>query len=168
MTVCSGLVAAAMLPGCSDSKNETQSLETSATPAWVLTAAPDGALGVAQAKAIAKEGDEIVIRGTIGGGKHPLSPESPVIRLVDSALYNKCTSGDDHCSTPWDYCCADSDELVAHSATIQLVDAGGEPITESPIAHGFAGLDDVVVRGTVGPRPNDAVLVVLATGIYRQ
>jgi len=166
--VFASLAPAALLLGCSESAEQAQSSTKPSTPAWVLTAAPEGAVSVLEAKASAKEGDEIVLRGRIGGGAEPVSAESSVIRIVDAGLFNQCTVEDDHCPTPWDYCCASSEELVGHSATVQLVDGSGNPITQSPTAHGFVGLDEVIVRGTVGARPNDEVLVVRATGIYRK
>jgi hypothetical protein len=135
-------------------------------PAWVLAAAPADAVGVKAAKAEAKEGDAIVLRGIIGGEMKPVSPESPVVRIVDAGLFNRCTAEDDHCATPWDYCCADPADVIANSATVQIVDERGNAITGDPTAGGLAPLDEIVVVGTVGPRATNEVLIVKATGVF--
>ncbi|MCA9312472.1 MAG: hypothetical protein KDA21_14760, partial [Phycisphaerales bacterium] len=69
--------------------------------------------------------------------------------------------------TPWDYCCEPSDSLVANSATIQLVGENGQTLEVDPVAAGLNPLDEVVVVGTVGPRPSPTVLTVKATGVHR-
>ena len=134
---------------------------------WILTTAPADASDITDAKSNAREGDAIVLRGIIGGSKDPLSAESAVFRIVDANLFNRCTSEDDSCSTPWDYCCADPDELVSKSATVQVVDAAGNPVSQDPRSVGIEELDEVIVVGTVAPRPNEKVLTVRATGIHR-
>ena len=157
--------AVLLLAGCGE--QGAPSSASAGTASWVLASAPAGAVNITDAKASAKEGDPIVLRGIIGGTMEPISAESPVFLIVDTGLYNKCTSGDDHCKTPWDYCCAKPEDRVANSATVQLVDASGSLVKDSPIAAGFKGLDEVVVVGTVGPRPDAKVLTVRATGVYR-
>ncbi len=151
-----------MLASCGEEAEKSQ-----ATPPWVLTSAPTDAQGIAEAKAVAKEGDRVVLRGIIGGRKAPITEDSPVFMLVDSGLYNQCTVEPGHCATPWDYCCESPEIITENSATVQLVGAAGEPITASPTTQGFAALDEVIVVGIVGPRPNEQVLTVRATGLYR-
>ncbi len=154
------------LGGCSKSEPEPVS-KAETGPAWVLTTEPGEARSITDLKASAVEGDKVVLRGLIGGTKQPLNDDSPVLRLIDPALENLCVSEDDHCQTPWDYCCAPQEEIAANSATIQIVDADGVASTELPKAHGFAELDEVVVVGTVGPRPNEQVFTIRASGVYR-
>jgi hypothetical protein len=136
-------------------------------PSWLLTAAPENPTSIADAKASAKEGDTITLRGIIGGEMKPMTAESPVIRVVDADLYNRCTAEAGHCNTPWDYCCADPDDLRTASATVQIVNADGSAFTGSPIAAGLEPLDEIVITGTVAPRPTGEVLVIKATGIHR-
>ena len=50
---------------------------------------------------------------------------------------------------------------------MQLVGADGRVLELDLTEHGFSLLDDVVVVGTVGPRPSDDILIIKATGIYR-
>ncbi len=155
-------VSGVLVAGCGEEASKTQT-----TPSWVLATAPSDTQGIAEVKAVAKEGDRVVLRGIIGGRKAPITEDSPVFMLVDSGLHNECTVEADHCATPWDYCCQPPEAITENSATIQIVGHAGESITTSPTAHGFAALDEVIVVGTVGPRPNEQVLTVRATGLYR-
>jgi hypothetical protein len=135
-------------------------------PAWILAEAPAQAESVADAKANAAEGGAIVVRGIIGGQRDVLGAASPVFRIVDASVHNECLSEDDHCPTPWDYCCVPREQLTAASATVQVVDAAGTPVQESLVSAGLSPLDEVVVVGTVGQRPSPEVLTIQATGIH--
>ena len=53
------------------------------------------------------------------------------------------------------------------NATVQLVDADGTPLTADFATLGLEPLDEVVVVGTVGPRPDPKVLVIRATGVHK-
>ncbi|MEQ8770453.1 MAG: hypothetical protein RIB60_08085 [Phycisphaerales bacterium] len=170
-TITAALIAAAALfaTGCKEqgSSTPTTAAPTSTAPSWVLTSAPIDPMSITDAKASAAEGDTITIRGIIGGTMEPLSSESPVFRVVDTGLYNRCVeSGDDHCATPWDYCCAPSEDVAESSATVQLVNADGSPYSGDPTAN-LNPLDEVVLVGTVGPRPNTNILTIKATGVFR-
>lgn len=155
-----------LLGGCSESPSSPQaqapSSETQHTPhAWVLTSAPAGDVSVTEAKASAKEGDQVVIRGRIGGRHAPISADSPVFTIVDLGLEYCGQTTDDQCGTPWDYCCETPSTIATNSATVQVqgdaIDLGGA---------GFEPLDEVILIGTVGPRPDEQVLTIRATGVY--
>ena len=73
---------------------------------------------------------------------------------------------DDKCKTPWDYCCETPETIAEHQATIQVVDAGGQPLKLSLKGRNdLRELSDCVVVGTVA-QADGPVLVVNATGIY--
>lgn len=154
-----------LLAGCGE---EDTPVTTSATESsWILTDEPEGAVSIVQAKSDAKEGDQITLRGRIGGRKAPLSGESAVFTIIDMELPHCGQMGDeDHCPTPWDYCCETPEDLRANAATVQLVGDGGGAI--DPIAGGLEALDEVVVVGTVGPRPSEEVLTIRATRVYKK
>jgi len=156
-----------MLTGCKENSTAVQVSTVPATTTWVLTSAPVGAQSVTEAKASAKEGEQIVLRGRIGGRKTPLTEGSPVFTMMDLAIPHCGENPDDACRTPWDYCCETPDTITTNSATVQIMDAHGQPITESPAAEGLSALDEVIVVGTVAPRPSENVLTIRATGIYR-
>lgn len=157
-----------MLSGCSESASEPQAQtpSTESTPetkayAWVLTNAPEGDVSVTEAKSSAKEGDQIVIRGRIGGRHEPISADSPVFTIVDLGLEYCGQTTDDKCGTPWDYCCETPSTIASNSATVQVQ---GEAIDLT--GAGLKPLDEVVLIGTVGPRPDAQILTIRATGVY--
>jgi hypothetical protein len=133
----------------------------------MLTAAPSDSIGVLEAKSQAAEGDTIHLKGIIGGRVDAMSAESAVFVMVDDSIDNPCVSDDDHCATPWDYCCTTPKVLMQSSATIQLVDADGKTIASDLRTHGINPLDQVHIVGTVGPRSTSDVLTVRASGIYK-
>ena len=159
--------ATLILTGCGEGGSTAQNTAEPATPTWVLASAPEGAQSVTEAKASAKEGEQIILRGRIGGRKAPLTEGSPVFTVMDLAIPHCGQNPDDKCSTPWDYCCETPETITTNSATVQVVDASGQPIINSPAAQGLAALDEVIVVGTVAPQSNENLLIVRATGIYR-
>lgn len=159
---------ALLLAGCGEGAAPERGADRgNAPPAWVLASAPADAREVAAAKASAKEGDEVVVRGRIGGRAQPMSEESPVFTLIDLSIPHCGQIAGDSCPTPWDYCCETPESITANTATVQIVGSDGRPIGESPAAHGFEPLDEVIVVGTVGPRPDERVLTIRARGVHR-
>jgi len=157
-----------LLAGCNKASSE-QPVETETTTsaetqphAWILTSAPEGAVSILEAKANAAEGDQIVIKGRIGGRHSPVSADSPVFTIVDLELVYCGQHSDEGCVTPWDYCCEKPETIASNSATVQIV--GFDSI--DPLAAGLEPLDEVVIIGTVGQRPDDVVLTIQATGVY--
>jgi hypothetical protein len=166
----SALCAATLLvAGCERAADEEAgSLEHGAATGsnWLLAQAPADAVGVAAAKASAAEGDEVVVRGRIGGRKDPMSADSPVFIIMDPAIPSCADNAGDGCPTPWDYCCETPESLAANTATVQLVDETGTPLVVDATAS-LEPLDEVIVTGTVGPRPEETVLTIRATGVHR-
>jgi cyanophycinase-like exopeptidase len=157
-----------LLTGC-DASNTEQAAQVD-TPAatqevahsWMLASAPEGAVSILEAKASLKEGDQVVIRGRIGGRLSPINSGSPVFTIVDLGLEYCGQHNDDNCSSPWDYCCETPETITGNSATVQVMGDG----MIDPVAAGLEPLDEVVLIGTVGPRPDDQVFVIRATGVY--
>lgn len=145
----------------------TSTAAPATTAQWRLASMPADAQGVKAIKDDAAEGDTVAVRGIIGGRKDALSKDSAFFVMVDPALHNECVSEDDHCATPWDYCCATPEDIQAHSATVQLVDADGNPLEFDLSSQGVSPLDEVVVVGTVAARPSPQVLTIRATGLHR-
>lgn len=158
------------LAGCDNGAPAPEASSTPDAPAWRLASEPEGWLSVTDAKARATEGETIAVKGRIGGRKAPLSPDSAAFTIVDlGVLYcGQTNPGEDGCATPWDYCCETPEDLRVNSATVQIVGAGGAATGVNPIAGGLEPLDEIIVVGTVGPRPDDQVLTIKATGVYQQ
>jgi hypothetical protein len=153
------------LTACKDSAPPAGS--GTASPVWLLTQAPADARTVGEIKPSAVEGDTVVLRGRIGGRKDPITPGMAVFIVIDPGVPSCDQIPGDNCSTPWDYCCEPRESLNANSATIQLVDEAGNPIAVDLAGLGLRPLDEVVVIGTIGPRPSGQILIVRATGMYR-
>jgi len=132
-----------------------------------LAAAPEGAKPIKTLKASAEEGDEVVIHVVVGGRAKPIVEGRASATVIDAGLANKCLSEDDHCVKPWDYCCALPEDVTANLANIQVVDSDGRVVSADLTNH-MEPLSTLVVRGTVGPRPDKQVLTINASGIYVQ
>lgn len=158
-----------LLAGCSEDPAASGRADAQADshPAWLLVSEPASALSVDEAKASAKEGDRIVLRGRIGGRKEPMSAESSVLTMMDTSIPHCAENPDDKCTTPWDYCCVPKDQIAAHSATIQIVGPDGSPVGINPRAAGLSELDEIVVEGVVGPRQSEQILTIRASGVFR-
>lgn len=169
-------VALAALAGCEQSSTETGGTTTgaasgsaagAASPAWLLTSAPADTVDVSAAKASASEGDQIAVRGRIGGRSDPMSADSAVFVVMDPAIPSCADNPGDTCATPWDYCCEPQEVITANAATIQLVGEDGAPLAIDLRKHGIEPLDEVIAVGTVAARPSEQTLIIKATGLYR-
>jgi hypothetical protein len=160
-------VAGLTVAGCGGNDAPEQAAATETRNTYLLATEPGDAVSVTAAKAAAQEGDALVMRARIGGRKAPISEESGVFTVMDLEIPHCGQMKGDACPTPWDYCCETPESMKAHSATVQLIGADGTPIARSPADDGLEPLDEVVLVGTVGPRPTEDVLIVRATGVYR-
>ncbi len=133
---------------------------------FMLDEAPDNAHNVIDARQAAKPGDQIAVRGRVGGSVSPFVANRAVFTIVGRGPHACSDHDDDHCKTPWDYCCTARDVLRAHSATIQLVDENGAPIrTGIKGRNGIKELTDLTIVGTVVSTDGGA-LIISATGIF--
>jgi len=140
-------------------------LSTDLPAGMLLDTAPDGVQTIFDLKASAKEGDEVVVRVVVGGDMNPMVEGRAAMKIIDASLANPCTGDDDHCQTPWDYCCTPQEEITANLASLQILDADGRVMVVD-LSKTLAPMTTLVIRGSVGPRPAPAALVINATGIY--
>ena len=105
MKVSAWLVTAAalmvvLLVGCGQDKSNGQ-IDGSK---YLLSQEPEGATGVHDVRATAKDDDEVVVVGRIGGMENPWVEDLAAFSIVDPALKPCNEMGDDACPKPWDYC----------------------------------------------------------------
>lgn len=159
--------------GCS--KDPSQSANGGPEPAasgvdasqYLLATAPEEAVEVIEARASAKDGEEITVIGRIGGGKTPWIDGRAAFSVVDRSLKPCSDVPGDNCPTPWDYCCQ-TDKLPNATALIKVVDAHGQLVkTAAKNIPGVKELAIVVVRGTA-QRDEAGNLTVVAHGVYVQ
>lgn len=132
-----------------------------ANTSYRLTSEPPGAQDVTLARSSAKEDEEVVVVGRIGGDANPWIDGTAAFTITDLSL-KPCEDG---CGTPWDYCC-DLDLLPKSRAMVKVVDTEGSVVaTESRQLLGVKELQTVVVRGKA-KRDEAGNLTVLANGIF--
>lgn len=134
----------------------------------VVAEAPADALSVVDARAAAKPGEPITVRGYVGGRAKPFVDGRAMFVLADPAKAARCDANPgDSCVTPWDACCASREDVKAGTATVQVVGADGKVIA-APLA-GVGGIQPgstVIVSGTVAKASTDQVLIIDATRLY--
>jgi hypothetical protein len=123
------------------------------------TTPPAGARPLSEARRSAKAGQDVVLEGRIGGRQQPFVEGRAMFTLVSSELKACDENPGDDCSTPWDYCCESKESLLAHTATVRVVDAKGEIVGTSLL--GTRGLKPgarVVVAGRVHATENGLIV----------
>jgi hypothetical protein len=130
-----------------------------ANSSYRLTSEPAGAQDVKLARTSAKDNDEVVVVGRIGGDANPWIDGMAAFTIVDLAL-KPCEDG--ACGNP--YC--EADDLPASKAMVKVVDGEGSVVpTESRQLLGVKELQTVVVRGKA-KRDEAGNLTILATGVF--
>lgn len=133
---------------------------------------PEGqARKVSQIREAAAAGDEVVLEGFVafpsqsGANARPFVDGAAILTLVDATVHNRCTQDNDHCTTPWDYCCTIA-EARPETATIQVLGADGRPLARSLRGEGgLTELSRVTVVGNVRS-VDPGHLIVAAKGLY--
>ena len=151
--------------GCADNGEAPQTDAAPLPDALFLSEAPEGVQAITDLKSTAKEGDEVVVKVIVGGKMDPIVEGRASAAIIDASLANPCTSEDDHCKTPWDYCCTPTEDVTANLANLQILDDQGK-VLAADLSSKIEPLSVLTVRGIVGPRPDAQVLTINATGIY--
>lgn len=153
------------LTACSggDDRSETEDAELPDT--IFLSEAPEGIQSIASLKTTAEEGDEVVVYVVVGGTTDPIVAGRASAAIIDAGIENPCLKEDDHCPFPWDYCCTPQENRTANLATLQITDETGK-VLKANFAPRIEPLTKLVIKGIVGPRPDQQVLTINAQGIY--
>jgi len=161
-------VAAFQLTGCSQSKPSVAALPAAEGAKYMLAAEPAGAQPVKDVRQSAKDGDEVVIVGRIGGSSKPWVEGRAGFQIVDPSFIPCNEKEGDNCTTPWDYCCDATEDLAKGMATVKVVDDQGQTVpSDARRLLGLKKLDTVVIRGRA-KRDEQGNLTVLAAGIHRR
>jgi hypothetical protein len=133
-------------------------------PQYLLPEEPTGAKSVIDVRKGAKDGEEVVVVGKVGGEKRPFVKDRAAFTVVDLSLKSCDEIPGDNCPTPWDYCCAPN--LAEARLLVKFLDEQGKTLpTDARQLVGLKELQTVVVRGKA--RRDDAGnLTVVATGLY--
>jgi hypothetical protein len=161
---------ALLLSACGEKNTEDNGASTDVSALdsiQLLDTKPVDALAVKTAREQLKPGEEAVVFGQIGGAEQPFFDGYAGFVLGDTDITFCDEMGDEHCDKPWDACCEDSDKLKVSRASVQFVDAEGQPIMKN--IKGLSGikeLDEVVVIGEVAKTSTPGNLIINARGIY--
>jgi hypothetical protein len=169
------MATAILFTACGGSEEEATPAtdkETAATSsefdAIISATAPEGALSVVDARAAAKPGESIVLRGKVGGKMQPISASAAILVLADEKAITSCDQmPDDPCKTPWDYCCEVPSKIAASTATIQVKGEDGKLLRSTLRGVGeLKELSHLVISGTVDAASTAEALIVNAETIH--
>jgi hypothetical protein len=133
---------------------------------YLLAGEPAGAKGVIQARNDARDGEEVVVVGRIGGDAKPWVDGRASFWIVDTSVKSCKETEDDNCPTPWDFCCTPKEDLVKAMATVKVVDEQGRTVQKDARALlGVKELQTVVIRAQA-KRDENGNLTLLAAGVY--
>jgi hypothetical protein len=136
-----------------------------AVAAYLLPSEPTGAQGVLDARKEARDGEEVVVVGRVGGSANPMVEGKLAFTIVDPALKPCNEKEDDGCKTPWDYCCDPPEELRKATALVKVVDDKGKTVATDAANLGIKPTQILVVRG-IAKRDEQGNLTVQAKGIF--
>lgn len=157
--LCLAVLITSLLGGCSKENASQPAVKSDV----LVDAEPSGAVGVAEARKVAKDEGEIVVVGRIGGSEKPFVSGMAAFTIIDPKIA-PCPP-EEGCPTPWDYCC-DANAVKENIATIRINDATGKPVlTSANDLLGVKELATVVVKGTA-KRGQDGGLSVVAQQVF--
>ena len=133
----------------------------------LVESAPADALTVVEARAALKPGDSALVKGQIGGVLEPFFSGYAGFILADSVVVFCDEMADaGHCSTPWDACCEDTEQLKGRRVTVQFVDAEGAPIEgDLKTQLSLEELDTVTVIGEVAASSTPENMIINASSM---
>jgi hypothetical protein len=132
--------------------------------ALLLKREPKGALDVLALRKEARDQQDVVVVGRIGGRANPWVKGVAAFPIVDRSLRPCNEIEGDTCKTPWDYCC--ESHLPKATVLVVFVDQQGQVIKKDPrqLLH-VKELQTVVVQGKAR-RDKAGNVTVLATNIH--
>jgi hypothetical protein len=156
--------------GCSkESTHATGSppaISPTAANEFLLAAEPSGSKGVLELRKQAKDGEEVVVAGRVGGSTEPLVKGRAAFTVVDTSFIPCSEKEGDDCKTPWDYCCDSKEDLLRGTVMVKFVNEQGKTLEQDAgQLLGIQPLKSVVVCGRAR-RDQEGNLTVLATKLY--
>jgi hypothetical protein len=114
--------------------------------AFLLEKAPQRAAEVGAVRKDAKDGQEVVVIGRVGGRVSPWVKNAAAFSIVDRSMKACNERPGDTCPTPWDFCC--EADLPKFTLLVLVQDANGKLIKkDARELLGLKELDTVFVQG---------------------
>lgn len=128
--------------GCGKGEERAAESPTTSIPAELWSDTPlAGAEDVKDARERRKDGDEVVLRGTLQD-----FGELATFKLVEDSLED-CVEKADGCKTPWDYCCIEPETLARLTVNVEFLEGDLPASWSLRGAHGLDHLTEVTVAG---------------------
>jgi hypothetical protein len=160
------VLALAFAASCSHEAHSS-SAPASDVPESFFLASPPAARTVADVITSAKDGDEVVVIGRVGGARKVFVDGFAAFSIVDATVQPCGSAKMDECQTPWDYCCDAPEVMAKNTVSVELM-LDGKPLKATARSfHGLDHLKTVVVTGKV-VRDDAGNVRVLATGLHVQ
>ena len=119
---------------------------------------------VREVRATAKDGEDVIIVGHIGGDAKPWVEGRAAFWIVDPSV--KPCPPNEGCPSPWDCCCVPKEELVKVVATVKIVDGQGQTVAvDARKLLGVRESQTVVVQGKA-KRDDQGNLTVLTDHLF--
>lgn len=160
-------VLCGMLCGCADFGSVEKESETVQIDGaqFLLESEPEGAQDVIQVRSDAKDSDEVIVTGRIGGSRDPWVADHAAFWIVDHSLKACSDIPGDTCRYPWDYCC-ETPRLPESMALIKVVDDAGQMVmADARQLLDVKELSTVVVKGKA-ERDEEGNLTVVTSSVY--
>lgn len=156
------LLLVPLLAACGKSSETSAPPPSSVPEKFFLASTTTGAVTPLELRANALPSTPVVVTGRA----MDFVDNRSAFRMIDASL-KSCADmgGNDHCETPWDYCCEDPASRAAATITVELRE--GDQLLPSSV-RGFHGLDHltmVTVAGTV-TKDEAGNLTLVASGVH--
>ena len=162
-----GLVG--LLVGCANQTAEVEPPTNYDATKFLLSAEPEGGQNVISVRESAKDADEVVIVGRIGGSLNPWVEGRAAFQIVDPSLLACSDAKADgepcSCQTPWDYCC-ETDKLPGAMTLVQFVEPDGTVVKhDARKVFDLEELQTVIIKGKA-KRDDGGNLTIMAEGMF--
>lgn len=158
-----GIILSAAMMGCGSKPNSPATTQAPANSKYLASAEPANAQPVGDARESAKDDEDIVLVGRIGGSGKPFVDGVAAFTIVDPKVPH--CSKDEGCPTPWDYCC-EQNQVKNNIATVKVISEDTKTVPEDARKLlGVKELNMVVVHGKA-KRDAEGNLTVLADQIF--
>jgi len=128
--------------GCGQGEERPAENPAPSVPAKIWSDTPlANAEDVKDAREKRKDGDDVVLRGTLQD-----FGELATFKLVEDSL-GDCNQMGDECETPWDYCCTEAETLARLTVNVEFLEGDLPASWSLRGAHGLDHLTEVTVAG---------------------
>lgn len=128
---------------------------------YLLDSEPAGAKGVIEVRKDARDGEDVIVVGRVGGTEKPFTEGRALFLIVDPSLKPAT-----ECDCPWDYCESPKQELIAARVSVKFVDDSGKTLPAGARElFGIKELTTVVVKGKASRDERNNVSIV-ASNLY--